>query len=156
MKHSDIAHYRNLIHLRRNYTARARRFPPVLEPAALVDIVLLVLLFFIFSSPHVTRPGVRVNLPETNYVEALPLNSMVLTISQEEMLFFNDERTTLDNLPEAFARMAFEFPDRTLVIEADERVPYKTLVQVYQDARAEGIEDVALATRFVRPEVETP
>lgn len=148
MKHSDIVHYRQLTSLRRRFIARGRRFPPALEPAALVDVVLLVLLFFISSSAYVTRPGVHISLPASSYAEGIPLQAMVVTISQEGMVFFNDERTTLADLPAAFERMAFEKPEHTLVIEADERVTHLVLVQIYQDAREAGLKDIALATRY--------
>ena len=35
MKHSDIAHYRQMNMLRRRFQSRLRRFPPALEPAAM-------------------------------------------------------------------------------------------------------------------------
>ena len=150
MKHSDTLHYRHLIYLKRHFTVRRRRFPPVLEPAAMVDVVLIVLMFFILASPYVSRPGVRLELPETAFVDALPLNGLVLTVFKEDVAFFNDRRTPVRELDKAFSRMAFEYPDRTLVIEADDLVSYRTLLNLYQRARDAGVKEVALATRNVR------
>ncbi|MCC5850553.1 MAG: biopolymer transporter ExbD [Verrucomicrobia bacterium] len=148
MKHSDIAHYRQLTALKRNFTARSRRFPPIVEPAAMVDVVLLILIFFIFSSTFVTRPGVWLSLPTLEESgEGIPLNAMVVTITQQNMIFFNDRLTTLEDLRPAFERMRFEHPNTPLVIEADDQVSLGTNMQVYQFARQAGIRDVAIATR---------
>jgi biopolymer transport protein ExbD len=122
MKHSDIAHFRQLNSLRRRFVARSRRFPPSIEPAAMVDVVLLVLLFFMISSSYVTRPGVRIHLPESEFSEGIPMNAMVVTLTQQGLVFINDRRSSLEDLSPAFERMHAENPDITLVIEADERV----------------------------------
>lgn len=148
MKHSDIAHYRQLTALKRHFTARSRRFPPVVEPAAMVDVVLLVLMFFIISSSFVTRPGIRLTLPETDIAEGVPLNAMVVTLTQQGLIFFNDRRfESVEALRPAFERMRFEQPGLPLVIEADEQVSLGTNTRIYHLARQSGIEDVYLATR---------
>jgi len=154
VKHSDIAHYRQLTALKRNFTARSRRFPPVVEPAAMVDVVLLLLIFFIYSSSFVTRPGIRLTLPAAEQAEGLPLNAMVVTLTRQGMVFFNNRRTSLEDLPGEFQRLHFEQPDLPLIIEADEQVTYGTLTRVHQAALAAGIREVAGATR--KPDIRRP
>lgn len=148
MKHSDIAHYRQLTALKRNFSARTRRFPPVVEPAAMVDIALLVLLFFITSSSFVTRPGIRLTLPGTDMAEGVPLNAMVVTVAQENLIFFNNRRfTKAEDLRPAFERMRFEQPGLPLVIETEQSLSIDTNARIYHFARHAGIEEVYLATR---------
>lgn len=156
MKHSDIAHYRQLTALKRNFTARTRRFPPVVEPAAMVDLVLLVLIFFVYSSSFVTRPGIRLTLPEAGQAEGLPLNAMVVTLTRQGVVFFNDRRTTLEALPQALEQMRFEQPDLPLIIEADEQVAYGDITRVHQAAVRAGIREVASATRNPLPSERQP
>lgn len=147
MKHTDIGHLRQLGVLKHHFATRRRRFPPVVEPAAMVDVVLLVLLFFIMASSFVTRPGVRLQLPEVSVAEGIPMNAVVVTLTQEGVLFFNDRRTRQDELRAAFDRVRFEQPGATLVIEADERVAQGEVMRVFQIARDAGITDVAQAVR---------
>lgn len=147
MKHSDIAHYRQLTALKRHFSARSRRFPPVIEPAAMVDVVLLILLFFVSSSSYVTRPGIRIQLPETLHAEGLSMNAAVVTLTQQGVVFFNDRRIPLDDLGTAFEQFNFEHPDTLLVIEADVQVPHGLFMQVQQQAVRAGIREIAAATR---------
>jgi len=151
MKHSDIAHFRQLNSLRRRFVARSRRFPPSLEPAAMMDVVLLVLLFFMISSSYVTRPGVRISLPRTEHNEGVPMQAMVVTLTQRGMVFFNDLRITLDELPPALTRMRAENPDLPLVIEADENVSVGVQMRVYREAERAGVDQIVLATRGTAP-----
>ncbi len=147
MKHSDIAHFRQLTHLRRRFTARSRRFPPVLEPAAMVDVVLLVLLFFMTVSPMVTRPGVRLTLPVGEGLQALSMRAAVVTLTQKNQLFFNDRRSSVEELPEVLRRLHVEQPELPLVIEADAQVTLERQMQVYQAAAAAGFTDISIAAR---------
>lgn len=152
MKHSDIAHYRQLNMLRRRFRSRLRRFPPSIEPAAMVDVVLLVLLFFMISSSYVTRPGVEIQLPEVAASSGLPMNALVVTLTRNGQIFFNDRRLRAGDVPEAFRRAHLERPEAPLVIEADGEVSVSVQWQIYQYGVEAGIRKVALATRGTHQE----
>lgn len=147
MKHSDIAHYRQLNSLRRRFMSRSRRFPPSVEPAAMVDVVLLILMFFIISSSYVTRPGVQISLPVSDLSQGFQMNAMVVTLTRNGLVFFNDQRLDMDELPKALQRAHIENPYLPLVIEADESVTVEVQMKVVGGATRAGIEEIALATR---------
>ncbi len=133
--------------LRRKYRPRERLFKGPIDVVPLVNVVLLFIFFFILQSPFVKQPGIVVNLPTASFTSGVPYGALVLTISQGGMMFFNDERTTMEELGAALAQAVFDQPDASLVIEADGRVPHSTLVEVYNMATAAGIKSVVLATR---------
>jgi biopolymer transport protein ExbD len=151
MKHSDIAHYRQLNSLRRRFMSRSRRFPPALEPAAMVDVVLLILMFFMISSSYVTRPGVEISLPRLDQSNGLQMNALVVTLTRNQLVFFNDQRIELNQLPQALLRARAEHPDVPLVIEADEQVTVEIQMQVVRHATQAGIDKINLATRGGSP-----
>jgi biopolymer transport protein ExbD len=128
------------------------------EIAALIDLGLLVPLFLFVAQSFVVQPAVPLELPKVPFSEGVASRSLVVTLSRENMVFFNDERTTLDGLPLAFREQVFQDPSAVLVIEADERVPYRILIQVYNMAREAGVQKVALATGILgdREGVESP
>lgn len=116
------------------------------ELAALIDLGLLVPLFLFVAQSFVVQPAVTLDLPQVPFSDGVSSRSLVVTLSRENMVFFNDERTTLDGLPLAFRERVFQDPSAVLVIAADERVPYSTLMTVYNMAREAGVQKVALAT----------
>lgn len=130
--------------VRRRFKGRYRRSVGPVEVAALLNVILLIGLFHFASSHFVLQPGVRVRLPVAPFLDGAIYGARVLTISQEGMVFFNDERMELDRLEGALARTP---GDATLLIEADEGTPYGTLIEVYSMAVKVGIRDVVLATR---------
>jgi biopolymer transport protein ExbD len=147
VKHSDIAHFRQLNSLRRRFISRSRRFPPTVEPAAMVDVVLLVLLFFLISPSFVTQPGIQIRLPEVANVEGIPLRSIVVTLTAEGLVFLNDRRLNLEDLPEEFARLHERDPSLPLLLQADSSISLETQIRIYRYAQEAGIPELYLATR---------
>jgi biopolymer transport protein ExbD len=141
---------------RRKYRPNQRLFKGPIEVVSLVNVVLLFMLFFIVRSPFVMQPGITVNLPASSFATGAPYGAMAVTVSQEGLVFFNDEQTTLEGLGALFAQAVFEHPDSSLVIEADERVQHGALVQIYNIAAAAGIKNVVLATRISSTGKQTP
>ncbi len=132
-----------------------RRFPPFRRMMAgpigaipLVNVALLAMLFFLVNSHFVLQPGITVNLPTSAFAGGAPVGAKVVTISQEGIVFFNDEPAKLDELGAELAQSVAERPDAALVIEADGRVSHSTIIEVYNLAMAAGVKDIVLATRL--------
>ncbi len=136
-----------LFHFRRRFNPAQRRIRGLLVLAPWLDVVVLLLLFFITQSSFVVQPGVVLELPVSESNGYARYGDLVVTIPQEGMFFFHDERMTLDGLARALAQEARLDSDRALLIEADQRITHHTLVEVYNMAVSAGLRQVLLATR---------
>ena len=148
MRKIDITTTERIRYFRRKYRPNQRLFKGPMDAVPLMNVVLLFMLFYIAQSPFVMQPGIIVNLPASSFTAGVPYDAMVVTVSQEGLVFFNDERTTLEGLGIMFAQTVFDHPDSSLVIEADGGVQHSTLVQMYNMATTAGIKRVVLATRI--------
>lgn len=133
--------------VRRRFQGRYRRAVGPIEVTALLNVLALLMMFHFVSARFVLQPGVRVRLPEAPFMDGALYGSRVLTLSQEGMAFFNDERVALGSLGEALARAGVAEGNFPLLIEADEGTSYGTLIAVYSLAMKAGIREVVLATR---------
>ena len=140
--------YDRLAHMQRRFRPANRPARGIFDAAPLADIILLLFFFFILQSPFVIQPGIRVDLPGAEFTDGATYGSMVVTLSQEGLVFFNDERATLDGLGEAFKQSSHDRPDASLLIEADGRVRHEVLMRIYNMAREAGIREVILASRI--------
>jgi biopolymer transport protein ExbD len=132
----------------RHYRPNRRVPRGFIDVAPIVDVALLVILFFMVSASYVVQPGVVLELPGSAFATGARYGDLVVTVSQEDMVFFNDERTPLDGLAQAFSQVVYENPEATLIIEADGRVEHRRIVELYNMAMAAGVKKVALATRI--------
>lgn len=120
----------------------------VLGVAPWVDFALLVCLLIIYHSAVVLRPGIRLELPPAPFLDGVRADALVVTIPQEGIYFFKDERLSLDGLRVALERAAREGSDIRLILEADQRITHGTLAAVYTAAQTAGFRDIVLATRL--------
>jgi biopolymer transport protein ExbD len=151
MQRTDHAIYDNLFRLRRRFVPRHRLRGALLDTASWVNVVLLVLMFFIGHAGFVLQPGIAVDLPAAPMTGGANYRSFVVTITQEGLIFYNDERVSFDGLAADLLRQAHRDADAALVIEADARVRHSDLVRIYNLAIAAGLQRVVLATRFLEP-----
>lgn len=132
----------------RRFRSKYRLFARPAPVAALVNVALLIVLFMVWGSYVILRPGMIVRLPVAAFVSGGPYGQqMVVTVTQEGMVFFNDDRMPMDGLGLALNQAVRKNRDLSMTIEADARVPYETIMRVMNMAAAVGIRQVNLATR---------
>jgi len=114
--------------------------------APLLDVVMLLLIFFLLSSQFIQRSGFAVDLPfSRSTLEALA-EADVITIptgTLEEVLV-NDRRVNVENLQEhleARAKVA-----RQIVIRADKAAPHGRVVNIVNIANDAGFRDIGIIT----------
>jgi biopolymer transport protein ExbD len=152
MAGADTPHQPTLFFFRRTFANTSRRRRGVFDALPLLDVILLLFLFFLVWSPFVLQPGVRVELPSSEFTDGAPYGGLVVTLTQEGWVYFNDGTITMDGLAAAFRRAVYEQAQTTLLVEADGRVRYEVLIAVSNMARDAGIKDVVLGHRMLTPE----
>ncbi len=131
----------------------------------LVDVFFLLMIFFMLGSSLVFQPGITVDPPEVDTVSRSFADKLVITLTKERMLFFNDQQvqgwndlaSKLDTVVYRYSLM----PDKeggtsrkarppVIIVKADKDAPYDDVVQIMSITRQYGAR-VFLVTRPVRP-----
>ena len=147
MKQPEILSDR-LYYLTRRYRPGQRVPRGFVDVASVIDVVLLLFLFMLCNSSFVLQPGISLELPTAEFTNGATYGSIVVTLSQEGLLFFNDERVTFDELKSALVKAVSDGDKHTLLIEADAKVQFESLVNIYNLASEHGIQEVVLANRL--------
>jgi biopolymer transport protein ExbD len=116
----------------------------------MVDVVFQLVLFFLVSTTLALVPGIRLKLPASGTTERVPVRQLVVTVASSTELWLNNEPVaSAAELSDRIASM--NEVDRaaleSVIIEADQQVPYGLMVEVLDALRRNGLKDVGLRTR---------
>ncbi|MBI9019989.1 MAG: biopolymer transporter ExbD [Verrucomicrobia bacterium] len=143
-----------VLHLHRSFRPRRRTGRGFLTGTVFLDAALLFGAFILATSPFVLKPGIALDLPIAGRCDGIRFNDMVLRITREGLLFFNDEQIALSGLEPAFRAAVEKRPGIALILEADRSVSQATAASVYDAAAAAGFRQVFIATQ--NPAAEQP
>lgn len=110
--------------------------------APMIDVVFLLLIFFMVSTTFVTRPGLQVVLPRSGGEVKVPSDRWVISITQEAEVYLNEKPVQLSTLSSRLNQDPLP-----VLLRADENVPHGLVVSVLDRVRSAGIEDLNLSTR---------
>ncbi len=122
---------------------------PEINLTSLIDVVFLLLIFFMVSTTFERHSLLRLDLPEaaTAETETLP-NVIELVITDDGRMFIGDSMLADDRRATVQAAIIESFaenPDATLVIRADAEAPHRLVVRALDAAAAEGIRRLTIA-----------
>ena len=129
-----------------------------IEAAPMVDVVFLLLIFFILSSSFVLQPGIEVELPPSQVKTMGAFQGLVVTVTSEDVLFFNEEPIKeINDLPQKLKdTRAQPRRNQQLVIKADRQASHGTVVEIMSMAIEAGITSINIATRPEMSVTEVP
>ncbi len=126
---------------------RVKRYiKPVINIASLVDVLFLLLIFFMVTSAFVEQPNIKLELPATRHSEVSKVERTVLTISRDGQLFLRDKPIEKQDLEKELRRLMLDTGDEVLVLKADKMVPYGDVVDVMDYAKVAGFKKVVAPT----------
>ncbi|MHC4139201.1 MAG: ExbD/TolR family protein [Planctomycetota bacterium] len=123
-----------------------RYIKPVINIASLVDVLFLLLIFFMVTSAFVEQPNIKLELPATRHSGVSKIDKTVLTIARDGQLFLQDRPVDKINLEKELRRIILDTGDEVLVLKADKMVPYGDVVDIMDDAKGAGFRKVVAPT----------
>ena len=114
----------------------SKKFKIVSLGSAMADLALLLLIFFMASTTSEPPKGVEVNLPSA-MIEPAQQDSLYISISRQGNLYFDGNKTTLDEFKDQLAMRQSE-KDRTVSFSADKNLDYNLVAGVLETLQAQG------------------
>ncbi|MEL6185739.1 MAG: biopolymer transporter ExbD [Myxococcota bacterium] len=111
----------------------------------MLDIVFILLIFFIVTSTFVKESGIEVNKPGAVTAERKERASILVAIDADNRVWVDKRKVDVRAVRAHIERLRAENPQGGVVIQADEESKNKLLVKVMDAARQAGVEDIALA-----------
>lgn len=125
---------------------RARQIKMHFDIAPLIDIVFLLLIFFMLTANFITRPGIRVTLPEAKSSGPRKEQRITIFISESGEIYLNDAEVNIDGLEDALRDRLETVKEKAVILKADEKINLGLAVKTMDIAKEAGSEDVIIAT----------
>ena len=119
---------------------------PVINITSLVDVIFLLLLFFMVTSSFVEQPNIKLELPSTKHSEVSKIENIVLTIARDGQLFLQDKPVVKETLEKELRRVILDTGDEVLVLKADKFVPYGVVIDIMDAVKGAGFKKIIAPT----------
>jgi len=126
---------------------RKKREEPRVDLTPMVDVVFLLLIFFMISTTFVDTAGISIKLPESSSQQvAKEPQELKVYLSQDGKIFIKDEPVPLAEFKNRLSQYQTEASETTFLLFADRDTKHGQVVEIMDLARQAGFSKLAIAT----------
>lgn len=118
-----------------------------IDMTPMLDVVFIMLIFFIVTASFVKEAGIDVNRPEAATAVKQDRANILIAISDTGEIWINKRRVDIRAVQANIERLHAENPQGTVVIQADQKSTTDTLIKVMDASRAAGVFEVSIAAQ---------
>lgn len=112
----------------------------------MLDVVFIMLIFFIVTATFIKEAGIQVERPDTVTADTQDDASILIAISGTDEIWIDRKKRDPRAVRSVIAQLHAENPKGSIVIQADEESTHETLVIVMEAAKGAGVTNVAIAS----------
>lgn len=113
---------------------------------SLIDIVFLLLIYFMLTSNFVVEEGIKIKLPNAKASAPQIKQEITVFVDKEGTTYIANKKVPIDTLYTRIKEMIGDDKDRLVVVKADKTVVLNKAVRVMDIAKAAGASRLCLAT----------
>ncbi len=118
-----------------------------LDITPMLDIVFIMLIFFIVTTSFVKEAGIEVNTPSASSAVSQDKASIFVAINDNGDVWIDKRQVDVATVRAIIARLHTNNPEGAVVIQADKKVSADRLMNVMNQIRLAGVKNIALAAK---------
>jgi biopolymer transport protein ExbD len=111
----------------------------------MLDVVFIMLIFFIVTTSFVKEAGIEVNRPKASTATSKAKANIMIAINQTGEVWIDKRRVDVRSVRANVEKLKAENPEGSVVIQADRSSMTGVLVKVMDQVRLAGITNIAVA-----------
>lgn len=116
-----------------------------IDMTPMLDIVFIMLIFFIVTTSFVKEAGIQVNKPEANQANKEPSANIFIAIRDTGEVWMDKRQVGVERIAANLERMLAEQPTDLVVIQADKEAEHGRVVEVMDQVKEAGIDKISIA-----------
>ena len=117
-----------------------------IDLSPMIDMVFILLIFFIVTTVFVEETGIEVNKPEAAATVQLEKNSILIAISKEGKVVYGGREIGVSGVAPIVKRLTLQ-EDVPVIIQADEGASHGVFSRVYGEAKLAGAKSINFSTK---------
>ena len=117
----------------------------VIDLTPMLDVVFIMLIFFIVTASFVKESGIEVDRPQAQTAVKSVRGNILIGIASDNQIWVQNRVIDLRAVRANIERLHAENPQGAVIIQADEGSRTGTLVEVMDQVRLAGVENVSIA-----------
>jgi len=118
-----------------------------LDLTPMMDIVFIMLIFFIVTTSFVKETGVDINRPNAETAERDEKGNILVAITQNNEIWIDKRRIDLKAVRANIERLKIEYPEGSVIIQADKEARSGLLVETMDQIRLAGVQNISIAAK---------
>ncbi|MEO0576758.1 MAG: biopolymer transporter ExbD [Pseudomonadota bacterium] len=113
----------------------------------MLDIVFIMLIFFIVTTSFVKETGIDPVRPEAETAAAKPSGNILIGVTEQGDIWFNKRQIELSRIRLRVEEATSESPESSAVIIADQGAPTGVVIDIMDQVRLGGVIDISIAAK---------
>ena len=127
-------------------SAAARDEESEINLTPMLDVVFIMLIFFIVTANFIKEPGLEVNRPDAETSNIQENAAILIAIGATNDIWIDGRRIDVKKVKANITKLLADNPQGSVVIQADEKAMADTIIQVMDGAREAGVNAISLAS----------
>ncbi len=116
-----------------------------IELTPMLDVVFIMLIFFIVTTSFVKESGIEVSRPNALTAEKQERASIFIAIKEDGSIWLKKRKIDIDAVRANMEKLHAESPEGAVVIQADKKSETGVLVRVMDQIRLAGVKNISVA-----------
>ncbi|WP_026375541.1 ExbD/TolR family protein [Aestuariibacter salexigens] len=118
-----------------------------IDMTPMLDIVFIMLIFFIVTTVFVKEAGIQVNKPDGTMAVMHKNANIFVAITEDGSIWMDKREIKVDSVRANLERLMAEQPTDYVIIQADTKSKHGIVVEVMDQVKAAGIDRISVAVR---------
>jgi len=124
---------------------------PEISMAPLIDVVFLLLIFFMVTTVFPEDHALVIEKPESKAADTLVADKMTFIVDRGGQVEFNKQRILIDDIEMIVSDQLRSAPSTAVLIKIDKQTPTEIFIKVLDACKLAGAKQVGIATDVAAP-----
>jgi len=115
---------------------------------SLIDVLFLLLIFFMVSSTFLEQPGIKLELPYAQSAVVAEQKDYILFVEKSGGMFLNEAEVAMENLGTILTEALPNMNEGALILKADQDVSHGIVVRIMDISKQSGVKKLIIGTKL--------